>query len=131
MAIVQMKAEPAAMNFVCGVPANSFVMLAGILVHKERHRYRLIYGVWIGRIKVRETGGRLGRLAVKAATAILLARSGRARAALPTSAQTSRGFPRTTSESNAARNCSGVAVPMVPPDALTARAKSSLALPRS
>src|SRR5438874_10588310 len=58
MAIVQIKADAAAMNFVCGVPANSFVILPGILVHKERHRCRLIYGVWIARIKVRETGGR-------------------------------------------------------------------------
>ena len=48
MAIVQIKADAAAMNFVCGVPANSFFILAGILVHKERHRCRLIYGVWIG-----------------------------------------------------------------------------------
>src|SRR5213079_2556016 len=59
MAIVQIKADAAAMNFVCGARANSFVILAGILVHKERHRCRLIYGVWIGRIKVRETGDRL------------------------------------------------------------------------
>src|SRR5215471_14120297 len=66
------------------------------------------------------------RLAFKAATAIRAARSGRASVALPTSAHTSRAFPRTTSESNAARNCSGVAVRMVAPDALTARAKSSL-----
>src|SRR5215468_7106804 len=72
-----------------------------------------------------------GRRAVKAATAIRAARSGRASVALPTRAHTSRAFPRTTSESNAARNCSGVAVLMVAPDALSARAKSSLALPRS
>ena len=74
---------------------------------------------------------RNGRPAVKAAAAILLARSGRARAALATSAQTSCEFARTRSESNPATNCSGVAVAMVAPDALTARAKSSLAFPRS
>src|SRR5215813_5992682 len=42
MAIVQIKADATAMNFVCGVPANSFFILAGILIHKKQHRCRLI-----------------------------------------------------------------------------------------
>ena len=40
MAIVQIKADAAAMNFVCGEPANRFFIPAGILVHKKQHRCR-------------------------------------------------------------------------------------------
>ena len=35
MAIVQIKADAAAMNFVCGEPANRLFIPAGILVHKH------------------------------------------------------------------------------------------------
>src|SRR5438094_7269104 len=40
MAIVQIKADAAAMNFACGEPANSFFMFLGLLVYKQRHRCR-------------------------------------------------------------------------------------------
>src|SRR6476620_9736428 len=38
MAIVQIKADAAAMNFVYWEPADGFFILAGILIHKKQHR---------------------------------------------------------------------------------------------